>query len=139
MRRTLRVALQGLCGTLLCAWVLASPVEPARGALSARAVALEKPAYMIVDAVVRGDRLFLPDYTKGLREVDLRTGKDLRSVLPMGTEKGQVTGPQHLGCGPERCLVFGDRYFWVYYDTSWRFLLEYPGMRSSTQRTAPGV
>ena len=131
MRRALRVALQGLCGTLLCAWVLASPVEPARDAFSARAVALEKPAYMIVDAVVRGDRLFLPDYTSGLREVDLRTGKDLRSVLPMGTEKGQVTGPQHLGCGPERCLVFGDRYFWVYYDTSWQFLLEYPGMRSS--------
>lgn len=131
MRRTLRVAVQGLCGVLLCARVLATPAETDHGAWRARAVVLETPAYMVVDAVVRGDRLFLPDYTKGLREVDLRTGKDLRSVLPMGTEKGQVTGPQHLGCGPERCMVFGDRYFWIYYDTSWRFLLEYPGMRST--------
>jgi hypothetical protein len=131
MRRALRVIVQGLVGALLCAAVLASPADRIAGTCTARALDLEKPAYMVVDAVVRGDRLLLPDYTSGLREVDLRTGKDLRSVLPIGTEKGQVTGPQHLGCGPERCVVFGDRYFWVYFDRSWRFLLEYPGMRST--------
>ena len=93
MRHTLRVFVQGLCGTLLCAWVLATPAEPVHPTCASRAVDLEKPAYMVVDAVVRGNRLLLPDYTSGLREVDLRTGKDLRTVLPMGTEKGQVTGP----------------------------------------------
>jgi hypothetical protein len=86
---------------------------------------------MVVDAVVRGDRLLLPDYTRGLREVDLRTGKDLRSVLPMGTQQGEVSGPQHLGCGSGRCVVFGDRYFWVYYDSSFRFLHEYAGLKSA--------
>lgn len=131
MQRTLRVVVQVVCGAMLCAGVLATPVERPPVECAVRTLELEKPAYMVVDAVARGDLLFLPDYTNGLREIDLRTGKDRRSVLPMGTEKGQVTGPQHLGCGPERCLVFGDRYFWVYYDKDWRFLLEYPGMRSS--------
>ena len=116
---------------LLCAGVLASPADRVEPSCAARPISLESPAYMVVDAVVRGDRLLLPDYTKGLREVDLRTGKDLRSVLPMGTQQGEVSGPQHLGCGSGRCVVFGDRYFWVYYDSSFRFLHEYPGMKST--------
>ena len=131
MRHTFRVIVQASCGALLCAGVLASPADTPGANVGARSVALETPVYMLVDAVVRGNRLLLPDYTSGLREVDFRTGKDLRSVLPMGTEKGQVTGPQHLGCGSERCVVFGDRYFWVYFDTSFRFLLEYAGHKSS--------
>ena len=116
---------------LLCAGALAAPADKVGPSCTARPVSLESPAYMVVDAVVRGDRLLLPDYTKGLREVDLRTGKDLRSVLPMGTQRGEVSGPQHLGCGSDRCVVFGDRYFWVYYDASFRFLHEYPGMKST--------
>jgi hypothetical protein len=96
-----------------------------------RAVTLAKPAYMVVDAVVRGNRLLLPDYTNGLREIDLDTGADLRSVLPMGSRRGQVTGPQHLGCGSGRCVVTGDRYFWIYYDESFDFIDEYPGMTTS--------
>lgn len=131
MRRTFRVIVQASCGAVLCAGVLAAPADTVGEMVGARAFDLETPVYMVVDAVVRGNRLLLPDYTSGLREVDLRTGKDLRSVLPIGTEKGQVTGPQHLGCGTERCVVFGDRYFWVYFDTSWRFLLEYPGVKST--------
>ncbi len=131
MRCALRAAVQVAGTVLLCAAALASPADRAGGALSVRQVSLDKPAYMVVDAVVRGNRLLLPDYTSGLREVDLGTGQDLRSVLPMGTSRGQVTGPQHLGCGDERCVVFGDRYFWIYYDSSWQFLLEYPGMKST--------
>ena len=131
MRHALKVAVVCAGVALLCAGVLASPADKPGNPLSARAISLENPAYMVVDAVVRGDRLLLPDYTKGLREVDLRTGKDLRSVLPMGTQQGEVSGPQHLGCGSGRCVVFGDRYFWVYYDSSFRFLHEYPGMKST--------
>jgi hypothetical protein len=131
MRHALRVAVVCAGVALLCAGVLAAPADKAETSCRARATSLENPAYMVVDAVVRGDRLLLPDYTKGLREVDLRTGKDLRSVLPMGTQRGEVSGPQHLGCGSGRCVVFGDRYFWVYYDSSFRFLHEYPGMKST--------
>ena len=131
MRHALRVVVVCAGVALLCAGVLASPADKVEPSCAARPVSLESPAYMIVDAVVRGDRLLLPDYTKGLREVDLRTGKDLRSVLPMGTQQGEVSGPQHLGCGSGRCVVFGDRYFWVYYDSSFRFLHEYPGMKST--------
>ncbi len=131
MRHALRVVVVCAGVALLCAGVLASPADKVEPSCTARPVSLESPAYMIVDAVVRGDRLLLPDYTKGLREVDLRTGKDLRSVLPMGTQQGEVSGPQHLGCGSGRCVVFGDRYFWVYYDSSFRFLHEYPGMKST--------
>ena len=131
MRHALSVVVVCAGVALLCAGVLASPADKVEPSCAARPVSLESPAYMIVDAVVRGDRLLLPDYTKGLREVDLRTGKDLRSVLPMGTQQGEVSGPQHLGCGSGRCVVFGDRYFWVYYDSSFRFLHEYPGMKST--------
>jgi len=131
MRHILRVIVYCAGAVLLCVGVLASPADKPQDSCSAQALSLEKPAYMLVDVVVRGDRLLLPDYTSGLREVDLRTGKDVRSVLPMGTRRGQVTGPQHLGCGSGRCVVFGDRYFWVYYDSRWRFLKEYPGMKSS--------
>ena len=131
MRFPLKVCVQGLCAAVVCAWTLAAPAERLEEGVSVREVALEKPAYMLVDAVVRGDRLLLPDYTSGLREVDLGSGRDLRSVLPMGTRRGEVTGPQHLGCGQDRCVVFGDRYFWIYYDSNWRFLLEYPGMKST--------
>ena len=131
MRHALRVVVVCAGVVLLCAGVLASPADKPEATLNAQAVSLESPAYMVVDAVVRGDRLLLPDYTKGLREVDLRTGKDLRSVLPMGTQQGEVSGPQHLGCGSNRCVVWGDRYFWVYYDSSFRFLHEYPGMQSA--------
>jgi hypothetical protein len=98
---------------------------------SVRLITLKEPAYMVVDAVVRGDRLLLPDYTTGLREIDLGTGADLRSVLPMGSKRGQVTGPQHLGCGGGRCVVFGDRYFWIYYDEGFEFIDEYPGMTTA--------
>ena len=131
MRHALKMAVVCAGVALLCAGVLASPADKAGNSCSARAVSLENPAYMVVDAVVRGDRLLLPDYTRGLREVDLRTGKDLRSVLPMGTQQGEVSGPQHLGCGSGRCVVFGDRYFWVYYDSSFRFLHEYAGLKSA--------
>ncbi len=93
-----------------------------------RSVAIEKPAYMVVDAVVRGNRLLLPDYTNGLREIDLGSGSDLRSVLPMGSKRGQVTGPQHLGCGGGRCVVLGDRYQWIYYDEAFEFIDEVSGM-----------
>ena len=131
MRHALKAVVVCAGVALLCAGVLAAPADKVEPSCSTRPVSLESPAYMIVDAVVRGDRLLLPDYTKGLREVDLRTGKDLRSVLPMGTQQGEVSGPQHLGCGSGRCVVFGDRYFWVYYDSSFRFLHEYPGMNST--------
>ena len=130
MRHALRVLVQCVGAAFIGAVVMASPADKA-ASVSARTLSLEKPAYMIVDAVVRGDRLLLPDYTSGLREVDLQTGKDLRSVLPIGTQQGEVTGPQHLGCGSDRCVVFGDRYFWVYFDRSWRFLHEYAGVRST--------
>jgi hypothetical protein len=131
MRHSLRSVVVCAGVALLCAGVLAAPADKVEPSCLARPISLESPAYMVVDAVVRGDRLLLPDYTKGLREVDLRTGKDLRSVLPMGTQQGEVSGPQHLGCGSGRCVVFGDRYFWVYYDSSFRFLHEYPGMKST--------
>jgi hypothetical protein len=131
MRHALRGVVVCAGVALLCAGVLASPADKVEPSCATRPISLESPAYMVVDAVVRGDRLLLPDYTKGLREVDLRTGKDLRSVLPMGTQQGEVSGPQHLGCGSGRCVVFGDRYFWVYYDSSFRFLHEYPGMKST--------
>ncbi len=131
MRHTLRMVVYCAGAVLLCAGVLASPVDKPENSCNAQALHLEKPAYMVVDAVIRGDRLLLPDYTSGLREVDLRTGKDVRSVLPIGTQRGEVTGPQHLGCGSGRCVVFGDRYFWVYYDSKWKFLHETPGMKST--------
>lgn len=115
---------------LLCSSVLATQPEKVSKPCSTQAVTLEKPALMIVDAVVRGDRLLFPDSSSGLREIDLRTGKDNRVVLPMGTQPGEVSGPEHLGCGSGRCVVFGTRYFWVYYDSSWRFLFEYPGSTS---------
>ena len=126
-------ALVGVGAALLCAGVLAAPADTTVEPCRARALDLEQPAYMIVDAVVRGDRLLLPDYTRGLREVDLLTGKDLRprSILPLGTQRGEVKGPQHLGCGAGRCVVFGDRYFWVFFDRSWKFLHEYPGFTST--------
>jgi hypothetical protein len=131
MLHTMRVIAYCAGAVLLCAGVLASPVDTPGNSCSVQALNLEKPAYMVVDAVVRGDRLLLPDYTSGLREVDLRTGKDVRSVLPIGTQRGEVTGPQHLGCGSGRCVVFGDRYFWVYYDLKWQFLHETQGMKST--------
>jgi len=127
MRHAVRVLVYCAGAVLLCAGVLASPADKVETTCRAQALSLESPVYMIVDAVVRGDRLLLPDYTRGLREVDLRTGKDLRSLLPLGTQRGEVSGPQHLGCGSGRCVVFGDRYFWVFYDSKWRFLHEYPG------------
>ncbi len=131
MLHTMRVIVYCAGAVLLCAGALAAPVDKPGNSCSAQALNLEKPAFMVVDAVVRGNRLLLPDYTSGLREVDLRTGKDLRSILPMGTQRGEVTGPQHLGCGSGRCVVFGDRYFWVFYDSSWRFLHEYPGFTAA--------
>jgi len=121
----------GLTGAV-CVAGLAHGLEPpdlgSSIRCSVKAVALAKPAYMVVDAVVRGDKLLLPDYTNGLREIDLGSGADLRSVLPMGSRRGQVTGPQHLGCGGGRCVVFGDRYFWIYYDEGFKFIDELPGM-----------
>jgi hypothetical protein len=126
-----RVLVMSASAALLCGCTLASPPEQAANSCSAQALMLEKPAFMIVDAVVRGDRLLLPDSSSGLREIDLRTGQDLRLVLPMGTQPGEVSGPEHLGCGSGRCVVFGNRKFWVYYDSSWRFLHEYPGSTSS--------
>ena len=130
MVRHITVAV-GLTGAICLAGVVTG-LEPADSGSSVRcevrAVTLEKPAYMVVDAVVRGDRLLLPDFTNGLREIDLKTGSDLRSVLPMGRKRGQVTGPQHLGCGGGRCVVLGDRYHWIYYDEDFEFIDEYPGM-----------
>jgi hypothetical protein len=124
-------AVGGLAAAV-CLAGLALGLEPAEIGPSlrcnVRTVTLDKPAYMVVDAVVRGDRLLLPDYTSGLREIDLETGADLRSVLPMGLQRGQVTGPQHLGCGDGRCVVLGDRYYWIYYDDAFRFIQEYPGV-----------
>jgi hypothetical protein len=126
--RRLVAAVAGLAGLTAAAHAL----EPADlgGALrcATRPVVLHKPAYMVVDAVVRGERLLLPDYTNGLREIDLGTGADRRSVLPMGGKRGQVTGPQHLGCGGGRCVVFGDRYFWIYYTEAFEFIDEVPGL-----------
>jgi hypothetical protein len=115
--------------------VAAGAYEPAAAASSVRceanAVELESPAYMVVDAVVRGHRLLLPDYTNGLREIDLRSGADRGPLVPMGTKRGNVTGPQHLGCGAGRCVVHGDRYFWIYYDEDFDFIQEYPSMTTS--------
>ncbi len=127
MRQAVTVLVYCAIAVFLSAIVLASPADTAKSACNAHAIGLEKPAYMVVDAVVRGDRLLLPDYASGLREVDLQTGRDLRSILPMGNQRGKVTGPQHLGCGSERCVVFGSRYYWVFFDSNWRFLHEYPG------------
>ena len=124
-------AAAGLVGVLVLAGDAGAlePSEPGSAIrCTVRPVALAKPAYMVVDAVVRGDRLLLPDYTNGLREIDLGTGADRRSVLPMGQGRGQVTGPQHLGCGGGRCVVFGDRYSWIYYDESFGFIDEIPGL-----------
>jgi hypothetical protein len=130
MNQVFRVA-GGLTAAVLLAG-LVSGLEPAALSPSPRCVVrtveLKQPAYMVVDAVVRDERLLLPDYTNGLREIDLNTGSDMRSVLPMGGKRGQVTGPQHLGCGDGRCVVFGDRYFWIYYDDEFNFIQEYPGM-----------
>jgi len=121
----------GLTGAI-CVVGLAHGVEPpdlgSSIRCSVKTVAIAKPAYMVVDAVVRGEKLLLPDYTNGLREIDLGSGADLRSVLPMGTKRGQVTGPQHLACGGGRCVVFGDRYFWIYYNEGFEFIDEFPGM-----------
>lgn len=107
---------------------LEPPVSQATIQCRVRPITLTKPAYMVVDAVIRDNRLLLPDYTNGLREINLDTGADIRQVLPMGRKRGQVTGPQHLGCGGGRCVVFGDRYHWIYYDESFSFIDEYPGM-----------
>jgi len=130
MRRLVTVV-AGLTGTI-CLVGLSHGLEPPDLGSSVRcqvrAITIKQPAYMVVDAVVRGDRLLLPDYTNGLREIDLGTGSDLRSVLPMGTKRGQVTGPQHLGCGGGRCVVLGDRYFWIYYDEAFEFIHEVRGM-----------
>jgi len=131
MRHAVKVFVYSAGAVLLCASVLASPAEKAARICSAKALNLEKPAYMVVDVVVRGDRLLLPDYISGLREVDLRTGKDLRSILPIGNQRGEVSGPQHLGCGSGRCVVFGSRYYWVFYDSRWRFLHEYSGLTAT--------
>ena len=124
-------AVAGLVGVVFMAGIARGFEPPGPGAsirCDVSEVVLEKPAYMVVDAVVRGNRLLLPDYTNGLREIDLESGADVRSVLPIGNKRGQVTGPQHLGCGDGRCVVFGDRYFWIYYDDSFEFIDEYPGM-----------
>ena len=120
----------GLSGAICLAGLTYGLEPPALGEsirCEIQTVAINKPAYMVVDAVVRDNRLLLPDYTNGLREIDLGTGSDLRSVLPMGSKRGQVTGPQHLGCGDGRCIVIGDRYFWIYYDENFEFIDEYPG------------
>jgi hypothetical protein len=121
----------GLTGAICLAGLASGLGPPALGSsirCQVRTITIEKPAYMVVDAVVRGEKLLLPDYTNGLREIDLGTGANLRSVLPMGSKRGQVTGPQHLGCGGGRCVVLGDRYFWIYYDEAFEFIQEYPGM-----------
>jgi hypothetical protein len=127
----LTTILAGLTGAI-CIAGLARGLEPADPGSSIRCqvrpVVIEQPAYMVVDAVVREDRLLLPDYVNGLREIDLGNGLDLRSVLPMGRKRGQVTGPQHLGCGGGRCVVLGDRYYWIYYDEAFEFIDEISGM-----------
>ena len=73
----------GLIGAI-CLAGFAHGLEPADLGSSircrVRTITLERPAYMVVDAVVRGEKLLLPDYTNGLREIDLGTGADLRSV-----------------------------------------------------------
>ena len=61
MRLVLRVVVVCAGVVLLCAGVLASPADKPEASCGARAISLENPAYMIVDAVVRGDRLLLPD------------------------------------------------------------------------------
>jgi hypothetical protein len=132
--RRLGTIVAGLTGAVFFAGFAGGLEPPDLGSsvrCSVQTVALTKPAYMVVDAVVRGEKLLLPDYTNGLREIDLGSGDDLRSVLPMGSKRGQVTGPQHLGCGGGRCVVFGDRYFWIYYNESFEFIDEVPGMTTS--------
>ncbi len=124
MRDALRAGVHFAGVVLLCAGAAALPADRPRNICSARPISLENPAYMIVDAVVRNQRLLLPDFTAGLREIDLASGRDLRSVLPMGTGRGQVSGPQHLACSAERCAVWGDRYRWTYFDADWRFVNE---------------
>ncbi|MFV2073712.1 MAG: hypothetical protein ACC742_13820 [Thermoanaerobaculales bacterium] len=131
MRNALKAGVHFAGTAFLCAGVSASPADRAQTTCTVDALSLAKPAYMVVDAVVRGNRLLLPDYTNGLREIDLTNGKDLRSVLPMGIDRGQVAGPQHLGCGPERCVVWGSRYFWLYFDPGWKLLDEYAARQSS--------
>jgi hypothetical protein len=127
----LNVTIAGLAG-VACLAGAGRGIEPPDSTSSigcqVRSVVIEKPAYMVVDAVVRDNRLLLPDYTNGLREIDLISGSDLRSVLPMGSKRGQVTGPQHLGCGGGRCVVLGDRYYWIYYDEAFEFIDEVSGM-----------
>jgi hypothetical protein len=118
--------LAGVIGTAGIAAALEPAGPPAAVYCDVVGVPLQKPAFMVVDAVVRDDRLLLPDYTNGLREIDLATGADRRSVLPMGTGRGQVTGPQHLACGAGRCVVLGDRYLWMYYDEAFRFVRQHP-------------
>jgi hypothetical protein len=121
----------GIIGAICLAGNVGGLEPPGSGSsvrCSVTAVELEKPAYMVVDAVVRDNRLLLPDYSNGLREIDLVTGSDLRSVLPMGSKRGQVTGPQHLGCGGGRCVVLGDRYHWIYYDETFKFIQEVSGL-----------
>jgi len=72
-------AVAGLVGALYLAG-FAHGLEPAAVGSSIQCsvspIILKEPAYMVVDAVVRGDRLLLPDYTNGLREIDLETGID---------------------------------------------------------------
>ena len=131
MRNALEVGVYFAGAVFLCAGALALPTERIQPSCTVDALPLAKPAFMVVDAVVRGSRLLLPDYTNGLREIDLTNGKDLRSVLPMGTDRGQVAGPQHLGCGPGRCVVWGSRYFWLYFDPRWELVNEYIGKTSS--------
>ena len=128
MKDALRAGVQFAAVVCLCAGAAALPADKPGLMCSVRPISIQTPAYMVVDAVVRGERLFLPDYTAGLREIDLTSGRDLRSLLPMGTGRGQVTGPQHLACNPERCAVWGDRYRWLYYDADWRFVSEIPAL-----------
>jgi len=131
MQNALRAGVYFAGAVLLCTGALALPADLGQPTCTVDALRLAKPAYMVVDAVVRGDRLLLPDYASGLREIDLASGKDLRSVLPMGTDRGEVAGPQHLGCGPERCVVWGSRYFWLFFNPRWELLNEYIGKTSS--------
>ena len=131
----LYTTLAGLTSFICLAGIVRGLEPPDSGSsvrCQVRSIAIEKPAYMVMDAVVRGEKLLLPDYTNGLREIDLGTGSDLRSVLPMGSRRGQVTGPQHLGCGSGRCVVLGDRYFWIYYDEAFEFIHEVSGMTTGT-------
>jgi hypothetical protein len=122
--------MMGLLLALAAASVVgAEPVKAAgtgggAGSTPVRCVAKEivvaEPAQMVNNAVVRGSKLYLPDWAAGLRVIDLSTGKDLERIKVLSPRATEEQAPLYVASGEGGFAVSGQKKAWFLFDKSWK-------------------